>query len=284
MPPPTSRRATDDRRAATELPAVTTPRTGPLKVSAILWRVLAGLLIVGALVQGTFLTIVLLSHDERAETETFPAGALTGLLVDNDHGRVRIVAADTDEVAVRAEISDGLRHTGESRRVVGDVLELRGTCPNWGSNFCRVDYEVTVPRDLPVTVRARDGRVEVSGLDADLTVNADDDSIHLDDVGGTLDVSTDNGSISGVGIGAAQVVADTDNGSVMLAFDAAPDSVRATSNNGGVDVVVPDDGTAYRAALHTDHGSETLDVPTDPASTHSLYLETDNGSVTARTG
>ena len=57
----------------------------------------------------------------------------------------------------------------------------------------------------------------------------------------------------------------------------------ATSDNGRVEVVVPDDGTAYRVDLRSDNGSETIEVPTDPASTRSITVRTDNGSVTART-
>lgn len=280
-PPPTPPRPP----TPSEPVAVTTTRTGPLSVSAVLWRVLAGLFVVGMLVQGTFQVITVLAHEERTETETFSAEALTSLTIANSNGRVRIHAtAESDEISVRAEISDGLRATGESRTVVGDVLELRGTCPGVGSDFCWVNYDVTVPADLPVTVRANSGRVEVSGLAGDLAVNADDGSIILDGVSGSLDVSTDNGRITGLDVRSTEVVADSDNGSVELTFTSAPDAVRATTNNGSVEVVVPDDGTTYRAELQTDNGRETLEVPTDPASSRTLHLETDNGSVTARTG
>ncbi len=56
------------------------------------------------------------------------------------------------------------------------------------------------------------------------------------------------------------MTADTDNGRVQLEFAAAPTTVVATTNNGWVEVVVPDDGTAYRVDVQTDNGSETMVV------------------------
>src|SRR5699024_9447931 len=118
---------------------------------------------------------------------------------------------------------------------------------------------------------------------APLHVDGDNGSVVLDDVGGVLDVSTDNGRVEATNVRSTEVVADGDNGRVVLSFVVAPESVRATSNNGQVEVVVPDDATAYRVELHSDNGREELSVPTDPAATRSLLLETDNGTVTART-
>ena len=60
--------------------------------------------------------------------------------------------------------------------------------------------------------------------------------------------------------------------------------MRATSNHGRVEVIVPNDGTAYLAELNTDDGRIELVVPTDPAATRTLTLETDHGDVIARTG
>ena len=77
--------------------------------------------------------------------------------------------------------------------------------------------------------------------------------------------------------------ADSDNGRVQLEFAAAPTAVVATSDNGRVEVVVPDDGTAYRVDLRSDNGSETIEVPTDPSSTRSLTAQRQR-SVTVRAG
>ena len=263
---------------------VTGPRKGPLGASGVLWRLLAAIAVVCGLFWGVLEAVTALAHDERVETATFPAEGLNGLVVDSANGRVRITATETSEVTVRAHISDGLRATGESREIVDDTLTLRTTCPNIGSNFCWVNYEITVPRGLPITVNAEDGLIAVRGSDAPLTLDGDHGSIVLDDVGGVLDVATDHGDVEATGVRSTQVRADTDHGHVELTFVVAPESVRATSNHGRVEVAVPNDGTAYHAELNTDDGGVELNVPTDPASTRTLTLETDHGNVIARTG
>jgi DUF4097 and DUF4098 domain-containing protein YvlB len=81
-----------------------------------------------------------------------------------------------------------------------------------------------------------------------------------------------------------EVRAESDNGRVELQFAVAPTMVDARTNNGSVEVVVPDDGKAYRVSSETDNGSEHIEVPTDPNAPRTISLTTDNGSVTARTG
>jgi hypothetical protein len=257
------------------------PRTrGPI---AVLWRIFAGLLIVGSLAWGTYNVVTLLAHEERVENETFAAADVRALAVDSANGSVRVVASDTDEITVRAEISEGLRRTGERREIVDGVLELRAACPSIGSNFCWVDYEVRVPRDVPVTVDAHNGRVEISGTTAAVDVDGDNGTVELTDVSGPVAAETDNGRLTGTALRSATVRADTDNGRIELEFAVAPITVEASSDNGSVEVVVPDDGETYRVTMETDHGSQEQSVRAAPDSARSLTLTTDNGSVIART-
>jgi hypothetical protein len=227
--------------------------------------------------------VTLLAHEERVETESFRAAGVARLQIDGSSGSVDIEASERDTIEVRAEISDGLRRTGESREVVGDTLRLHNTCPNFGSDFCWVNYQVRVPRGLEVIIDTDNGSVDVIGSDAPITIDAANGSVRLSDVSGPVHVATDNGRVEGAQLRSSTVTADSDNGRVQLDFAAAPTTVVATSNNGRVEVVVPNDGTTYRVDADTDHGSETIDVPTDPASGRSITVRTDNGSVTART-
>ncbi len=255
---------------------------GPSRTTVVLWRILAGVLVVAGLIWGTYNVITVLAHEERVETERFAAADVTQLDVDTANGSVRIVAADTDEITVRAEISEGLRRTGERREVVDGVLQLHATCPAIGSDFCWVNYEVRMPRDIPITVHADSGRITVSGSEAPIELDGDNGSLELTDLSGPLNVSTDNGRVEGRQLRSSQVRADSDNGRVLLEFVAAPTTVEATSDNGSVEVVVPDDGEAYRVSMNSDNGDEHLEVRTDPDSDRSLVLMSDNGSVTAR--
>jgi Putative adhesin len=269
-------------RSASAPPPVRPPRH-PGRAAVALWRIFAAVIVIAGLVWGTYSAITLLAHEERVENETFAAAGIAELDVRTSNGSVRIVATDTAEISVRAEISEGLRRTGERREVVNGVLELHATCPLIGSTFCWVDYEVRVPRDLPLTVHADSGRITVTGSDAGLVADGDDGSIELSDLSGTIDARTDHGRVEGRQLRSGVVRADSDSGRVVLEFVAAPTAVEATSNHGSVEVIVPDDGEAYRVTMDTEHGREQLDVRTDPASARSLVLVTDHGDVTAST-
>ncbi len=249
----------------------------------ILWLIFGAVLFVGALTWGAYEVVSILSHEERTETTSYPAAGLTTVDVGNSSGSVRVVATDGDEVVVRAEISEGLRATGERQEVVGDVLELRATCPNFGSDWCGVSYELQVPRDLALVVRADNGSVDVTGMTGVVDVNADNGSVELTGLSGTIRASTDNGRVEGFDLRSQSVTVDSDNGSVTLEFTEAPTTVTATTDNGSVEVVVPDDGAAYRVDVQSDNGSETDEVLEDPASPRSITIRTDNGSATART-
>jgi len=250
----------------------------------VLWKVFAGVMILAAAVWGPYSVVTLLAHEERVEQESFPAAGIARLQIDGSSGSIDIAASDGDTIEVRAEISDGLRATGESREVVGDTLVLRSSCPNFGSDFCWVDYEISVPRDLELVVDGDNGSISVSGSDAPITIDGDNGSVRVADVSGPLQLSTDNGRVEGTRLRSPTVTADADNGRVQLGFVVAPTTVVATSSNGSVEVVVPDDGTAYRVDVRADNGSEDGDVPTDPASTRTITVRTDNGSATVRTG
>jgi hypothetical protein len=249
----------------------------------VLWKVFAGILIVGALVWGPYSIVTLLAHEERVETESFPAAGIARLHVGSSSGSIEITAVDIATVDVRAEISDGLRRTGESRDLIDDELRLRSTCPNFGSDFCWVDYQIRVPRDLELVVDSDNGSITVTGSAASITADSDNGSLRVNDVSGPLQLSSDNGRVEATQLRSRHVTAGTDTGRVELEFDAAPTTVLATSSNGRVEVVVPNDGTAYRVEVHSDNGSETIDVPTDPAGDRSITVRTDNGSATART-
>ena len=89
--------------------------------------------------------------------------------IDNSTGSVTIVGtAERDEITVTAEISDGLRATGERQTLVGDRLELRASCPLSGPSGAGVRYTIEVPADIDIHVDTDNGRLDgCSGVDGD---------------------------------------------------------------------------------------------------------------------
>jgi hypothetical protein len=245
------------------------------------WIIVGSLITVVALGFATLNFIGVLAHEELIETADFDAAGLTAVDVAVENGSVEIVGGDGDEVRLVAEISHGLRRTGHRAEVEGSTLVVRSSCPVL-STWCSVDYRLEVPADLAVTARSDNGRLAIRDVDGPVAVDSDNGSIELTRLSGSVTGSTDNGSLVASGLRSGNVTADSDNGRVSLAFAAAPDDVEATTDNGSVEVVVPDDATTYLVDIDSQHGSTDIGVRTDPDSERLIRGRTQNGNVTVR--
>jgi hypothetical protein len=244
--------------------AVALPRTRARGRPA--WRILASLLVLAALVWGTFSVVNLLAHSESRVLRTFPAAGVTTVDVSTDRGSVRVIASDRDDISVRGYISNGLGGTDHSERRRGDRLVVDASCAVPVAYWCTASYTVRVPRDVEVKLWSGSGSVSVAGVTG---------PVHLASQHGDLDASH---------LRSTRVDADTDHGSVRLQFAAAPQRVRASSTHGDVTAIVPHTADSYRVELSTDHGDTKNAVRSDPASSRVLDLSTAHGDVTVRYG
>jgi DUF4097 and DUF4098 domain-containing protein YvlB len=146
-----------------------------------------------------------------------------------------------------------------------------------------VTYRVEVPRDLTIDVNTDDGRVGVSNIDGDLIIESDNGSIELSDVAGTITVDSDNGRISGRNLVSPVTDAGSNNGSIELSYSEPPDTVTANTDNGSIEVVVPEIDSGYDVTADSSNGGDEILVNDNPESPHKIRLATDNGSITVRT-
>ena len=247
------------------------------------WLIVGSLVTVPVLLYGAIDVASALAHEERTEVAKFDAGGLQSVDVDNAAGSVRIVGVeDTDTVTVTARVSDGLRATGHDVRSEGDRLVVEGTCPTFLSDWCSVRYTIEVPSDLAVTAETDSGRVTVTDIAGDVEASSDDGRIELARIEGNVVLHSDNGSVTATGIRrASRAEATSENGRVRLEFLDPPDDVVATSDNGSVDVVIPDAGAiAYRVDADSDNGTVSFPVRTDPDGDRTITATSDNGDVT----
>lgn len=198
----------------------------------------------------------------RVETETVPAAGLAVVDIATGNGSVEVVGGTGDEIAIRVVLHESDEGDADyTLETEGDRLLVRGECDSGWFDKCQVGFTVTVPDDLDVDVETSNGRIVVDG------------------VAGNLGVESDNGAIEAERLHSAHVTARTDNGRIRLLFDAAPESVDASTDNGAVAVVVPDDQNVYDVDADSDNGSIDVDVRTDPSSDRWITVQTDNGSI-----
>jgi hypothetical protein len=263
------------------------PRHSPVdrpdgsRVVRALWITIGGILAVAALCWGTYNVISLLAHEEHTEHSSFAASDVVAADISNENGSVAVTATDGDTVEVTADVSNGWQATEVSSRVVDGVLELRASCPPFVSIWCSVDYTVELPADRPLTIDGS-GSVHVRGMTGTVDVDSDDGSLELDDIGGDIAVSNDDGRIIGRRLISANADVENTNGRIELSFLDPPQTLSARTENGSIEVVVPDTDVLYRVDLHTSHGSTDNTVRTDPASDHVIELSSENGSITLR--
>jgi len=269
----TSLRSADDANA--------TGRDPGSRAARAAWITLGGILAIAALAWGTYSVISVLAHEEHTERSTFSSDDVSALQVSNENGSVTITATPGDTITVVAEVSDGWQMTDMSMQVVDGVLELDTDCPALVSPWCSVDYTVSIPADRPVTVDGS-GSVRVRGMSAPIDIDSDDGRVELDDISSTIDVSNDEGRIIGRRLTAPSVDARNRNGRIELSFLDPPQSVVANTENGSIEVVVPDTEVLYRVEMDTSHGGTDNLVRTDPNSDHVIDLSTRNGSITVR--
>jgi hypothetical protein len=273
--------ATTNQRVGTGVREQPAPAK-PAGAARSVWWLFGGILAVATFGWGIFQVVSLIAHEEYTVVTPFPASDVESLDIAVDNGSVTVLATEGDEVTVTAEVSDGLLETDLSQEVVDGVLRLRGGCPVMAQFWCDVDFTVRIPADRPVTVDSDNGTVEVRGIDGPLDLENDNGRIELDDVSGNMELSNDNGRITGTRLASSVVNADTNNGAVELSFSAAPTSVIASSNNGSVEVGVPEVEGGYRVEMSTDNGDTDSTVLQNPESNRSIVASTDNGDLTVR--
>jgi hypothetical protein len=247
-----------------------------------LWRVGGALWVALALPFGTLQVASRLAHEQETVTSSFPAAGLAAVEVHNSNGSATVVGTDSDEVRVTARIDHGWKKTGNHQRVEGDRLLLSSTCPSFVSQFCTVNYVVEMPAHLAARVYSDSGTVTASDITGGAVLHSDNGRVEAARMEGDLELRSSNGRVTGHDLGATGVAADSDNGRVELGFNRPPRAVTARSSNGSVDVVVPDDSTAYRVDAASDNGSATATVDQSRDSANTITALSHNGAVTVR--
>lgn len=243
-----------------------------------------------------------------------PTGGL--LTVDLPIGSVSIVGSDVHDVSIHARVrgSDAVisqftisaEQDPSGARVTGHLGVMHH---QWfGARIPRVQLNLEVPRNHPVTVRtsagsiellnlhasvqatavggsitlrnvvgpvnarARGGAIRVSGGAGDLDLQTVGGSIRLQDIDGRLSAETTGGGIYATVLGDHDIMARTYGGSIKLGVPVTTRaSLEAHTVGGSVHADVP-----LRGIEHM----ETADVrATVNSSGHSIYLKTMGGSI-----
>src|SRR6266850_556330 len=237
----------------------------------------------------TFAAAVLVSLAPlQGQTDTMiavPAGA--SLSVNNFGGSIVVHAWTQNRVKVHAE--HGSRG-GIEASLVGNTVIIKASSRHGAPSV--VDFEITVPQDMALTLSGTyteitvdgvrgaitaetvDGSIDVRGGSGIVTLHSVQGSVTLADATGRIEVNSINEDVELSNI-SGQINAETTNGSVSL-WGIKSASVEATTINGDVEYegTITDNGT-YTFNSH--NGDITVSIPEGANVT--LSVATANGDI-----
>jgi hypothetical protein len=200
--------------------------------------------------------------------------------VDLGFESVEIVAGtDAKSVSMTRSYAWSLSKPSVTNRLDGGVLSISSSCPFTVGLGCSGHVRLVVPKDLKVQVHNSDGSITLRNLTGSIDLSTSDGSIHASNLTGAVKLHSDDGSMEATGLRSDNVEVSTSDGSIRLNFDVAPTSVIADTSDGSVEVVVPDDGTAYNVTATTGDGSKDVSVPTDANAARRIKVSTSDGSI-----
>jgi len=220
------------------------------------------------------------------------AQPVTSLTVGDFGGQVRVTAGPVSRVQITERLSydQGTDPPAVAESVAGGRLTLRD--PDCGNSDCDVDFTVTVPSSVGVTVSTQGGPAFVQGvaratvdsaggpvgiadISGPLTVSTGGGPLTINRVAGPLRADTEGGMLFAQGITASTASIDTGGGPAQVAFSAAPTTVTVGTEGGPATVRVP--SGPYALTAESDGGPEIIQIATDPAARRSLRIISGGG-------
>jgi hypothetical protein len=222
---------------------------------------------------------------------------VTSLLVQSYGGRVRVAAGQVSHVQVTERIfyepKAGPPAVAES--VSGGRLSLGD--PACAQVDCGVDFTVTVPSAVSVTVDTQGGPavisavsgvtgttvdsgggpVQVTQVRGPLTVRTGGGPLIMNDVAGPIRAGTSGGVLTARGITTTTASLSTGGGPAQVVFAAAPDTVTLSTDGGPATLRLP--GGPYVLTADSEGGPELIGIATDPAARASIRVTSGGGPI-----
>jgi hypothetical protein len=224
-------------------------------------RIIGGATVAALVLSGGYAVATEVASTERTDRMSLDIGGITSLAARTDVGSVRVEQGPTSsgkvEVQVHRRGSWRLPTVDNHRQ--GDSLVLSGDCPSGFTNRCSTDWVIRVPVVLDVNATTAVGDVFARG----------------EFRSASLETATGDVTTTSFRSGTTRVVSNV--GDVSLNFVTAPQHVDVASSVGDVQVLVPDDGTAYDVRATTSLGKHQTTVPVDSTSPRSIRVTSSVG-------
>jgi hypothetical protein len=178
-----------------------------------------------------------LASSEREIATYAVRGAVSSVTLDLAGADTMVVGGGSGR-AVQVERTDDFafgRRADSERAVTAGALRLRSRCPQTVLASCSASYRITVPDNIPVTVRTSSGNVRFSRYR------------------GSARIDTQTGDIAVGGYCGFALQARAETGDVEASTSCAPERMELRSRTGDVHATVP--AGRYRVDAFSDAGT-----------------------------
>ena len=142
------------------------------------------------------------NFDDHLEQALPPA--VTSLRVNDDHGAVRVSAANDNKITVvvrkrvGAESKDDAekynKQTAPAITVAGNTILLDAQTQAAGDHAVQSDLDISVPRKMELHVISRRGEVSVTGRDGDVEITTHNGDVSVEGIIGNVKLNLEKGS------------------------------------------------------------------------------------------
>ena len=218
---------------------------------------------------------------------------VTSVIVQSDGGQVQVTAGQVSRVQVTETIM--YDHQGDGPPAVAQSVSggrLTLSDPACANVNCSVNFSLTVPFGVTVSVATQGGPATVSGvaganldtgggparvslIGGPLTVSTEGGPLVLRGVTGPLRADTGGGTLLAQDVTSATATFTTGGGPATVSFAAAPESVSVSTDGGPAVLAVP--GGPYAVAADSNGGPQLVAIATNPDARAALTVTTGGG-------
>jgi len=220
---------------------------------------------------------------------------IVGVVVNVGAGDLEVIGTSIEGAEIFQQLEWSGREPDSTISVQDGILTVSLTC-RAGQLVCRADHELIVPEGAWLQLETGSGELDIKGTDADIAAGTGAGSIVLAsasgfadletgsgdvllmDVAGDIVVSTGSGLISGSGLAAGLLQANTGSGDVELSLSVLQGGVDISTGSGDVELAVP--RGSYAVDVSTGAGKVRVDgISDDPGAPRWIEVDTGSGDV-----
>ena len=219
--------------------------------------------------------------ESQVETKEFEITGIEKMSIQNGAGQVNVKSIETgkSKALVKADkrkFESGCSMTVEQRKT---VLWIEVKHRTFSSSQCEVNFEITVPKSIALSVKNGSGNLSVTGLKGNLEFALGSGNVLVDAEVMQLDGKTGSGDIEIKGLTGGGDLR-SGSGNMKLTYLKAPEkcTLDIKTGSGDAEISLPK-GTHLKASFAAGSGRLTNEIGDTPDSSFEISMKAGSGNL-----